>query len=433
MLLGFNKKFWSFIIIIVIVGIVFTMNPGHTRQQDAVQASVPDTISIDHVDDCGILPNSPFYFTKDWSRTLRLFFAFRSPKKAELALRFANEDALAIKELCQKEEYILTGKQCGSFQEQLQETLKWVVKMRQEGKDTEGLMTKLKQDHLNQQLILASVLEKVPEWAKEGILGAIENSSSLLGHAIEEIQGNQQMYRFREDLSIQFGDVDSETQFRIRERLGMVSQNPEEATGSVGIPTSVNHPPAITSLVTDDEWLTPTDKCHIMCQAEDPDGDSLNYEWSASGGQISGSGPSVTWIPPEKEDNYDVMVIVSDGCGGEDTASLTINVEFPPPPVIESLIVTPETPKYFVEQLIGYTILKNKRCEIECVVSGGDMLSYEWSASKGEITGEGSTITWTAPSRKCDVVLTVLVSDRYGNVVSGEIYFHVSDCAWCFL
>jgi len=169
-----------------------------------------------------------------------------------------------------------------------------------------------------------------------------------------------------------------------------------------------------------------------VCQAEDPDDDSLNYEWSASGGQVSGSGPSVTWIPPKKEDNYDVMVIVSDGCGGEDTESLTINVEFPPPPVIESLIVTPETPKYFIEQLVGYVILKGRRCEIECVVSGGDMLSYEWSASKGDISGEDSIVTWTAPSRKCDVILTVLVSDRYGNVVSGEILFHVSDCAWCF-
>ncbi len=432
MLLGFNKRFWSFITIIVVVGIVFSMNPCHNRQQDAVQASVPATISINHVDDCGILPNSPFYFTKDWSRTIRLLFVFNSPKKAELSLRFANEDALAIKELCQREEYILTGKQCGSFQEQLQETLKWVVKTRQEGKDTKGLMGKLREDTLDQQLILASVLEQVPEWAKEGILGAIENSSSLMGHTIEKLQGKQKMDQFREDLSIQFGDVDSETQFRIRERLGMVSQNPEGVAGSVNIPTPVNHPPAITSLVADDEWLTPIDKCHIMCQAEDPDDDSLNYEWSASGGQISGSGPSITWIPPEKEDNYDVIVIVSDSCGGEDTASLTINVEFPPPPVIESLIVTPETPKYFVEQLVGYTILKNKRCEIECVVSGGDRLSYEWSASKGEITGEGATITWTAPSRKSDVVLTVSVSDRYGNIINGEIYLHVSDCAWCF-
>jgi len=432
MLLGFNKKFWTLVTCIVVVGVVFIVNPGNIRQQDAVQASVPDTISIDHIDDCGILPNSPFYFTKDWSRTVRLFFAFKSPKKAELALRFANEDALAIKKLCQKEEYILTGKQCGSFQEQLQETLKWVVKARQEGKDTKELMAKLREDNLDQQQILASVLEKVPEWAKEGILIAIENSSSLMGHAIEEMQGKQKMDQFREELSLQFGNLSGETQTRIRERLGMVSQNPEETASSVSVPPLVNHPPTITGLVTDDEWLTPTDKCHIECNAEDADDDSLSYEWSASGGHISGAGSSVTWIAPDREDNYDVVVIVSDGCGGEDTASLTVVVELPEPPVIESLIVTPETPKYFVEQLIGYTILKNKRCEIECVVSGGDRLSYEWAASKGEITGEGATITWTAPSRKCDVVLTVSVSDRYGNVVSGEIYFHVSTCAWCF-
>ena len=433
MLLGFNKRFWTLVTCLVIAGITFMVYPGYARQQDSVHASVEDSVSIGEVADPGILLNSPFYFTKSWSRAGHLFFAFESQKKAELALRFANEDALAIKELCEKAEYISTGKQCGRFQEQFQGTLKWTEQARQEGKDTKELMAKLKEDHLSQQQVLASVLEKMPEWAREGILIAMENSSSLLENAIEVMQGKQEVEQFREELSLQFSNVDRETQIRIQERLGMRPHNSATAADSITIPALVNHPPIITSLIANDYEVIPADKCYIECSAEDHDGDILNYMWSASKGDISGTGSSVTWTAPEEEDSYDITVIVSDRQGGEDIKSLTIRVELPEPPVIERLVVTPDEPKYFIKQLVGYVILSGKSCKIECVVSGGDKLSYEWSASEGDISGTGCIVTWTAPSRKCDVTLSVTVSDGSGNVVSKEIPLDVRTCRRCFV
>lgn len=431
--LGFNKRFWTLITCLVIAGIAFMVYPGYARQQDSVQASAQQSVSIGEVADPGILPDSPFYFAKSWSRAGRFLFAFENEKKAELAARFADEDALAIKKLCEKEEYISGGKQCQKFREEFQKALKCMEQARQEGKDTMDLMARLEEDHLGQQRVLASVLEKVPEWAKEGILISMEDSSSLLGNAIEEMQGKQEMEQFQEALSLQFSNVDTETQTRILERLGMRRPSPKEVTDSLAIPALANYPPSIISLIADDVQLILADRCYIECNAEDSDDDSLSYEWSASGGNISGLGSSVTWTAPEEEGSYDVMVTVSDERGGEDTASLTISVELPDPPVIEELIVTPEVPKYFVKQLAGYVILRGKSCEIECVVSGGYKPSYEWSASKGNIRGQGSVVMWTAPSCKCDSTLTVAVSDRSGNVVTEKIFFHVSTCAQCFL
>jgi len=407
--------------------------PGYARQQDSVHASVEESVSIGEVADPGILLNSPFYFTKSWSRAGRLFFAFESQRKAELALRFANEDALAIKELCEKEEYISTGKQCGEFQGQFQRTLKWTEQARQEGKDIKELMAKLKEDHLSQQQVLASVLEKVPEWAREGILIAMENSSSLLENAVEVMQGKQEVEQFRGELSLQFSNVDRETQIRIQERLGTRPRNSETAADSITIPALVNHPPIITSLIANDYEVIPTDKCYIECSAEDQDGDILNYMWSASKGDISGTGSSATWAAPEEEDSYDITITVNDGYGGEDVKSLTIRVQLPEPPVIEQLIVTPDEPKYFIKQLVGYVILSGKSCGIECVVSGGGELSFDWSASEGDISGTGCVVTWTAPSRKCSVTLSATVSDESGNVVSEEILFHVRTCRPCFV
>lgn len=48
----------------------------------------------------------------------------------------------------------------------------------------------------------------------------------------------------------------------------------------------------------------------------------------------------------------------------------------------------------------------------------GDVLSYQWSASSGTITGEGSTVTWTAPAVSDNYTITVTVSDGKGGSVT---------------
>ena len=432
MLLGFNKRFWTLVTCLVIAGIIFVVYPGYAKQQDYAPVLQQDSVSIGKVVNPGILPDSPFYFTKSCSRAGRFFFTFNSQKKAELALRFANEDILAIKKLCDRAEYISTGKQCGRFQKQFQRALKWVEQARQEGKDIQWMMDKLKEDHLGQQRVLASVLENVPEWAREGVLITIDESSSGLEKTIEKIEGKPELSRFQQELNLQFSNVAEEIRIKIQERLETGSHNRGEVMDSVATYALVNHTPTITSLIANDDQLTLADKCHIECKAEDPDEDSLSYEWAASGGDISGSGSSVTWDAPEEEGSYELRVTVSDGQGGEDKKSLTISVELPDPLVIEELVVTSDTPKYLVKQLAGYVVLKDISCEIECVASGGYKPSYEWSASKGNISGHGSLVVWTAPSCKCDVTITVTVSDGVGNMVTEEIFFRVSTCRQCF-
>ena len=38
-----------------------------------------------------ILPDSPFYFLKEWGRGIQSFFTFGQLKKSELEVKFANE------------------------------------------------------------------------------------------------------------------------------------------------------------------------------------------------------------------------------------------------------------------------------------------------------------------------------------------------------
>jgi len=209
-----------------------------------------------------------------------------------------------------------------------------------------------------------------------------------------------------------------------------------EVMDYVTITVRVNEPPAITSLVADADWTTPSGSLQVTCTASDPDGDELSYEWTATAGDISGTGHEVIWTAPEEVGTYDVTVVVKDGHGQEDTGSVTLSVALGTPPIIENLIVTAKGHIYLRESTFGYDydVWKEKEYDIECIVSdtsGG--VFYEWSCTGGNISGEGSLITWTAPNQSSvAVTVTVIVSDVADNKVSQSIYFYVPSCACGF-
>jgi outer membrane protein OmpA-like peptidoglycan-associated protein len=74
----------------------------------------------------------------------------------------------------------------------------------------------------------------------------------------------------------------------------------------------------------------------ITCNGSDPDNDPLTYSYTATGGQILGSGSNVqfdsTGLPPG---TYTVKCLVNDGRGG--TAEASGNVEVKEPPQIKQL------------------------------------------------------------------------------------------------
>jgi len=207
-----------------------------------------------------------------------------------------------------------------------------------------------------------------------------------------------------------------------------------EVTDYVTITVRTNRSPTINSLVANADWTTPSGNLQVTCDASDPDRDELNYEWTTTGGDIFSTGAAVNWTAPQEVGTCNVTVVVKDGYGGEDTKSLILSVALSPPPTIEDLTVTAKEPKYLKKTSAGYTVWKAKEYNIECIASntsGG--VFYEWSCTGGNISGEGSMITWTAPNQSSvDVTVTVIVSDVTGNKVGKSIYFYVPSCACGF-
>jgi len=194
---------------------------------------------------------------------------------------------------------------------------------------------------------------------------------------------------------------------------------------------TVNYRPIITSLEAEADWTTPLDSLLVTCDAEDPEGDELSYEWSTTGGNITDTGPEVIWTAPEEVGMYDITVVVSDSQGREATGLIALIASNGPPPIIEDLIVTAEH-QYLKETTTGYKVAKTYDYDIECIASNtSGELVYEWSCDGGEISGEGSMITWTAPNTECDVTVTVKVFDGADNWVRKSIAFEVVSCESC--
>jgi len=100
-----------------------------------------------------------------------------------------------------------------------------------------------------------------------------------------------------------------------------------DVTDHVPITVKANEPPTITSLTADAPWTTPSGSLQVTCEAEDPDHDELSYEWTATAGDITGTGAAANWTAPEDVDKYAITVVVTDGHGGSATRTLHISVD----------------------------------------------------------------------------------------------------------
>ena len=193
--------------------------------------------------------------------------------------------------------------------------------------------------------------------------------------------------------------------------------------------------PTITNLEAEPNWTAPLGSLQVTCIASDSDGDELSYEWSKSGGNITGTGSEVIWTAPEEVGMYDITVVVTNSQGRKDTESMALFASNGPPPIIEDLIVTAKGHEYLKKMTTRYQAAKTKEYDIECIASDTDgelgELAYAWSCDGGDISGEGSMITWTAPNTAGDVTVTVKVLDGAGNWVRKTIVFKVVQCESC--
>lgn len=173
---------------------------------------------------------------------------------------------------------------------------------------------------------------------------------------------------------------------------------------------SGNQPPVITSLTPEATILLPEAVTKITCVASDPDGDTLTYTWTASGGTISSIENIANWRAPDFTGEFVISVTVDDGEGATVSKSCTLTVTTNQRPVVSSIIAEPAT----LEQGETSTIV--------CLASDpdGDPLTYTWEATGGTVTGAGNTVTWEAPSVGGEFVISVSIDDGKGGITESS-------------
>jgi outer membrane protein OmpA-like peptidoglycan-associated protein len=91
-----------------------------------------------------------------------------------------------------------------------------------------------------------------------------------------------------------------------------------------------NRPPTA-SISVDHPTLEPGQKTGVTCTGQDPDGDPLNYTYSATGGQLTGNGQNAQFDSTGlKPGTYTLKCTVNDGRGGTADATADVTVQEPP-------------------------------------------------------------------------------------------------------
>ena len=197
-----------------------------------VLADTTEETTIGDVTDPGTLPDSGFYFMKKWGRSLQLMFAGSDAEKSKLMLKYANEDALALKKMYEMGKYDVGAKHAEQYALQLQNAVQTMEQVRtRQGEDaSEELVGKLEQNYLKQQEVLLSVLEKAPEAAQNGLLNAIENSNKHVADMIATQKGQEALAQYQEQVNQQTSNMGEETKIRVQQRLQVTHGQAEQTS-----------------------------------------------------------------------------------------------------------------------------------------------------------------------------------------------------------
>lgn len=97
-------------------------------------------------------------------------------------------------------------------------------------------------------------------------------------------------------------------------------------------------------------------------------------------------------------------------------------------PTPSPVIATTEPPVIVSLSSWADWVDRNGKTQITCVAQDleSDRLGYTWSATAGTITGQGATVTWTAPAVAGQYSILVIVSDKDG-AASEDLTLKVAD------
>lgn len=144
-----------------------------------------------------LLPDSPVYFVKEWSRQLQSFFTFNPVKKINLKLKFANEKLMEAKKLTEKQkDSKVIEKGLENYQkgiEEIKETAEKIQVKAQENPELSSFLDKFTHQQVLHHQILQKLEEQVPPEVLEKITETRERHLEKFGEIMTRLEEKEKI------------------------------------------------------------------------------------------------------------------------------------------------------------------------------------------------------------------------------------------------
>ena len=239
-----TKPFMCLVLIAFCLGLGFAS--VSLAQENATEAvNLDENIQAEDLDieEPSLLPDSSFYFLKNWGRGIQSFFTFNKIKKAELKSKFANEKLIELKKLVElKKKPKIINKAIDNYQDEMDEIKEASEKIKEkaeENTDVEKFLNKfIKHEFLHQNLLTkletqvpAEVFEKIKQARERHLERFAEvmaklqdkaNISERLEKNLEEMEGSK--YRNFKNLEI-LKELEGKVPEQAREAIRKAQEN----------------------------------------------------------------------------------------------------------------------------------------------------------------------------------------------------------------
>ncbi len=193
----------SFKVILLSFTLLFVSGFAVIAQETPIE--VTEAVSLDEdvqpedlgISEPNVLPDSPFYFLKEWGRNVQSFFTFDPVKKVELKEKFANEKLIELKKMVeQKRVGERIEKAIENYQNEAEEAKRLTERIRVRAEESEEVgkfLDKFIQHQVLHQRILQKLETQVPEESFEKIKEAREIHIEKFGEVMTKLENKEKV------------------------------------------------------------------------------------------------------------------------------------------------------------------------------------------------------------------------------------------------
>ena len=214
--------------------------------QGAPPTTAPEAVNLDEdvqsqdlgVQEPKLLPDSPFYFLKDWARAIQSTFTFNPVKKAELRMKFANEKLMEVKKIVEKsKDPKVIKKATENYQQEVENVKNQADKIKEKAKENPEV-DKFLNKFISQQVLHQKLLQKletqVPSQALEKIKEAREEHLERFKDVMLKLEDRGEKITEKLDKILEEQKGSQFKNFKNLEVLKNLEEKvPEEAKGAI--------------------------------------------------------------------------------------------------------------------------------------------------------------------------------------------------------